>query len=50
LEWEKKIGYCRAIAVGNQVFVGLTGPMTPDEVALAKAPPSSSRRARSAMR
>jgi len=26
-EWEAKIGYCRAVAVGTQVFVGGTAPV-----------------------
>ena len=28
-EWEKKVGYCRAVAVGDQVFVGGTAPVKP---------------------
>jgi enamine deaminase RidA (YjgF/YER057c/UK114 family) len=26
-EWEKKVGYCRAVAVGDLVFVGGTAPV-----------------------
>lgn len=26
-EWEKKVGYCRAVLAGNQVFVGGTAPV-----------------------
>lgn len=29
-EWEKKVGYCRAVAVGPQVFVGGTAPVRPE--------------------
>lgn len=28
-EWEKKVGYCRAVQVGDQVFVGGTAPVKP---------------------
>lgn len=28
-EWEAKVGYCRAVAVGRQVFVGGTAPVEP---------------------
>jgi len=28
-EWEAKVGYCRAVAVGNHVFVGGTAPVAP---------------------
>ena len=28
-EWEKKVGYCRAVAVGRFVFVGGTAPVAP---------------------
>ncbi len=28
-EWEPKVGYCRAVAVGRQVFVGGTAPVKP---------------------
>src|SRR5262245_63118683 len=28
-EWEKKVGYCRAVAVGPHVFVGGTAPVKP---------------------
>lgn len=28
--WEKKVGYCRAIRVGNNVFVGGTAPIAED--------------------
>lgn len=29
-EWEAKVGYCRAVAVGPQVFVGGTAPVRPE--------------------
>ena len=29
-EWEKKVGYCRAVAAGNMVFVGGTAPVKPE--------------------
>lgn len=29
-EWEKKVGYCRAVRVGDQVFVGGTAPVNPE--------------------
>jgi enamine deaminase RidA (YjgF/YER057c/UK114 family) len=29
-EWEKKIGYCRAVAVGPLVFVSGTAPVRPE--------------------
>lgn len=28
-EWERKVGYCRAVAVGDLVFVGGTAPVAP---------------------
>jgi enamine deaminase RidA (YjgF/YER057c/UK114 family) len=28
-EWESKVGYCRAVAVGDQVFIGGTAPVAP---------------------
>ena len=28
--WEKHVGYCRALKVGNQVFVTGTAPVEPD--------------------
>jgi len=28
-EWEKKVGYCRAVASGRHVFVGGTAPVAP---------------------
>lgn len=28
--WEKKVGYCRAICAGNQVFVSGTAPVADD--------------------
>lgn len=28
-EWERKVGYCRAVLAGNQVFVSGTAPLAP---------------------
>jgi len=28
-EWEKKVGYCRAVLAGNHVFVSGTAPVAP---------------------
>ncbi len=28
-EWEARVGYCRAVAVGPQVFIGGTAPVKP---------------------
>ena len=28
-EWESKVGYCRAVAVGPHVFIGGTAPVRP---------------------
>lgn len=28
-EWERKVGYCRAVLAGNQVFVSGTAPVAP---------------------
>jgi len=28
-EWEARVGYCRAVAVGAQVFIGGTAPVKP---------------------
>ena len=29
VEWEKKVGYCRAVLAGNHVFVSGTAPVAP---------------------
>lgn len=29
-EWERKVGYCRAVAIGPHVYVGGTAPVRPE--------------------
>jgi enamine deaminase RidA (YjgF/YER057c/UK114 family) len=35
--WETKVGYCRAIKIGNQIYISGTAPIDTDE-----HPPASS--------
>lgn len=37
--WEGKVGYCRAVRAGNQVWVSGTAPVREDGVAFAKGDP-----------
>ena len=37
--WEKQVGYCRAVRLGNQIFVSGTAPVGPDGAVFAPGEP-----------
>ncbi len=42
--WESKVGYCRAVARGGQVFIGGTAPVDPDGSTHAPGDPEAQAR------